>query len=294
MIDFLKYRYVCFAFSAVMMAAFVGAFIYKRAQKGQAFSYSVEFTGGTQVLFGFDKPITASQVVDALEKNGWTGAVTREFGPQEILVRVKEFGGDVMGLGERMREAIAQDIPDVQVKVLQVDSIGQGVGEALSWGSFKAVMIALVLMLLYTGLRFWSFSFALGAVVALFHDAIAILLMFLLLDKEISINVIGAILTILGYSINDTIVIFTQIRSNLKTMNLSPYQIANISLNETLRRTVLTSFATALIVLALIVLGGETLRDLSAALLVGIVFGTYSSIYIASPVMLLFYKQKKA
>ena len=117
----------------------------------------------------------------------------------------------------------------------------------------------------------------------------------MLFDKEISINLIAAMLATLGYSINDTIVIFTKIRNNIKIMrNKSIQEIINISINETLRRTIFTSVSTALVVISLIVLGGEALRDLSLALLIGIIFGTYSSIYIASPVMLLLYKEKKA
>ncbi|MGE4168396.1 MAG: protein translocase subunit SecF [Candidatus Babeliales bacterium] len=292
MINFLKYRYVCAFFSFAMMATFFGGFFYKRATKGQAFDYSVEFTGGTQVLLGFEKPIKSSEVIDILEKNGWSGAVTREFGPKEILIRVKEFSNDVTGLADRIKKSMEKEINST-VKVLQTDSIGQGVGESLAWNSMKAIIIGLILMLFYIAFRFWSVGYALGAVIALFHDAIAILLYFMLFDKEISSNVISAILAVLGYSINDTIVIFTQIRENLKTMRTLPIeQVINISLTQTLRRTILTSLSTALIVVSLIVLGGEALRDLSTALLIGIIFGTYSSIYIATTVMLMFYKEK--
>lgn len=273
-----------------MILAFVSVFAYKRIQTGHGFVYSIEFTGGTQGVFKFDIPVRSSQIIDILEKHGWSGIITREFGPHEILVRIKETANDVVGLGERMRTVLEEELK-TSVKLLQIDSIGQGIGQALSWNSLKAIIIGLALMLVYLAWRFWSFSYGMGAVVALFHDAIAILLFFLLFDKEISVNVIAAILAILGYSVNDTIVIFAQIRQNIKTIkNMSLHQIANLSLNQTLRRTILTSFATLLVVIALIVFGGETLRDLSLALLIGIIFGTYSSIYIASPVMLALHK----
>jgi preprotein translocase subunit SecF len=292
MIDFLKYRYICGFFSLAMFAIFIGAFYYKRATKGQAFSYSVEFTGGTQALLAFEKPVKSSEIIEILEKNGWSGAITREFGPKEILVRVKEFSSDVAGLSERIRSSIETSL-NTPVKVLQIDSIGQGIGEALAWNSIKAIIIGLLLMLLYIAWRFWSVSYGLGAVIALFHDIPAILLFFMLFNKEISSNVISAILAVLGYSINDTIVVFTRIRENIKTMpNIALEQVINLSLTQTLRRTILTSLSTALVVISLIVLGGEALRDLSTALLIGIVVGTYSSIYIASPVMLMFYKEK--
>ena len=292
MINFLKYRFICGLFSLAMIATFAGTYFYKKITTGHAFTYSVEFTGGTQVLLGFEKPIKSREIIDILDKAGLTGAITREFGPKEVLIRVKDFSNDTMGLGQRIRTTIEKAIGS-PVELLQNDSIGQGVGEALSASSTKAVLLGLLLMLLYIGWRFWSIAYALGAVVALFHDAIAILLFFLLFNKEISGNVIGAILAVLGYSINDTIVIFTQIRENVKKMKNVPIdEVVNISLNQTLRRTILTSVSTALIVLSLIVLGGEALRDLSTALLIGIIFGTYSSIYIASPVMLMFYKKK--
>ena len=161
--------------------------------------------------------------------------------------------------------------------------------------SLWAIIVALVLMLLYIAVRFWSFAYAMGAIVSLFHDAIVILLLFLITDKEISMNVIGAILAVLGYSINDTIVIFSRIRENVKRLpGESMYNIINISITETLSRTILTTFATTLVVIALFIFGGETLRDLSLALLVGIVFGIYSTIFIATPVLYMLYKEHKA
>lgn len=293
MIDFLKYRMVCGIFSALIMLSFAGLFFYKKSTRGQAFTYSVEFTGGTQVLLKFDKPITNAQLVDLLNKQGLHGVTTREFSSQEFLIRIKEFSNDPSGLAERIKNDLEKELPDTQISILKVDSIGESIGSALSWNSIKAVVIGLILMLLYIAFRFWSFAYATGAIVALAHDAIVILLFFMLFDKEISMNVIGAIMAVLGYSINDTIVIFARIRENARNIkNMSMERIVNLSINQTLRRTILTSFATTLVVLALIILGGEALRDLALALLIGIIFGTYSSIYIASPVMLLLYKEK--
>jgi len=134
---------------------------------------------------------------------------------------------------------------------------------------------------------------AIGSVVALFHDALLIVTVFMLFDLEISMYVIGAILAVLGYSINDTIIIFARIRENMgRLKNKSAEMIVNISINETLRRTLLTSFATTLVVLSLVAFGGEVLRPLSLVLLIGFIFGTYSSVFIASPIMLLFNKNK--
>ncbi len=286
MIDFLKYRPLTSLFSVCIFAAFIGGLFFKE------FNYSVDFTGGTQVLLGFEKPVTSAHVLSILENKGLTGATARDFSATEILVRVKAFESDAKGLGERIKNTLETAMPDNHVEIKQIDSVGAGVGASMRWKSMQAILVALLLMLLYIWWRFWSFSYAFGNVISLFHDAVVILAFFLLLNYEISLNVIAAILMILGYSINDTIVIFSRIRENAHKLPNTPIEkVVNISINETLRRTLLTSFATSLVVVALLIFGGEVLRTLSLAILVGIVFGTYSSIYIASPVMLLFYKK---
>lgn len=215
MIDFLKYRLVCAIFSMLIFGGFIGLYIYRTATRGYAFSYSVDFTGGTQVLLRFAKPVLDSQIKDILEKKGWSGPVMRDFSSTEIAVRLKQVSTDTKGFSENIKSALQEGMPDNKVEILSVDSVSGGIGEVLRWKSIYAVGLALFLMLLYIWFRFWSVSFGVGAVVALFHDAMVILFAFLLLDKEISINVISAILAVLGYSINDTIVIFTKIRQNL-------------------------------------------------------------------------------
>lgn len=295
MINFLKYRFVYGMFSLMFLLASLGVYIYKWQTRGYTFVYSVDFTGGTQVLLKFQKPVDVCELKDILENNGWKNPITREFSaPEEVLVRVSEFSNDPKGLAERMRLAIESKLPENQVTILQNEAVGPGVGQALRWNFFWAVLIALIAILIYIAIRFWSFAFATGAIVALIHDPVAILGVFLMFDREISINVIGVILAVIGYSINDTIVIFSRIRDNLvKMKGATLYEIVNTSINKTLRRSVLTSLATALTVLAMLIFGGEALRDFSLALLIGIVFGTYSSIYIASPVMMWLYKESK-
>lgn len=292
MIDFLKYRFFCAFISAAVLAAFVGVYFYKEKTRGYAFTYSIDFTGGTQVLLKFDKPVNSADVITKLDDLGWKGALTRDFSSTEMLVRVKEFSNDAKGLAERIKAGLITTMPDTHIEILQSEAVGAGVGASLRWKAIQAVLLACLLISLYIAFRF-KFAYAAGTVVALLHDAIAILACFLFLDKDISINMIGAILTVLGYSINDTVVIFTRIRENFKTMaGSSSYLIVNTSINQALRRTLLTSFATSLVVAALFFFGGETLRDFALALLVGIVVGTYSSIYIASPVMMLLRREK--
>lgn len=294
MIDFLKYRYWGFFFFLLTLGAFVGGYLYKMHTRGYSFVYSVDFTGGTQVLLEFSQPVSSEKVIHVLDSAGLTGATTREFSPTKVLVRVKQFEGDAAGLAIRIQKLLESEF-NLTVTIDQVDSVGAGIGESMRWKSTQAVAVGLLLMLLYIAFRFWSWGFAIGAVVSLFHDALLVLTIFLLFDLEISINVIGAILAVLGYSVNDTIIIFSRIRENMhKLSDTSLEHIVNVSTTETLRRTLLTSFATTLVVVSLVVFGGEVLRGLSLVLLIGFVFGTYSSIFVASPVMLLFSKRKQA
>lgn len=293
MIDFLKYRWLYATFSTALLAVFAGAFIYKYNTRGYAFIYSVDFTGGTQTILGFSNPIHSEKVLQILNKEGIQGAVARDFSDREILVRVREYSHDAEGVSERIRTLLQSNLPDNKVEIKAIDAVGKGEGATQWLKSVYAMILALLLMLIYTWWRFWSLAYGVGVLVSLFHDAIVILGLFLIFDYEISSNVIAAILAILGYSINDTIVIFARIRENISKMrNYSIYDVVNVSINETLRRTLLTSFATALVVFALLIFGGAALRTFALALLIGIAFGTYSSIAIASPVMLLLYKDK--
>ena len=284
--NFLKYRVPGALFSLMMIAAGVAVYV---ANGG--FKYSVDFTGGTELRVRFDQPEKTAEIKKAIH-NKWQGTVYNVLGANEIIVRVQESVEAKKNLENDILESVNEVSKDNKGTVLQVNSISNSVGRDLWASCLKAILIALALLMLYITLSF-QFAFAIGAVVAIAHDALVILAWFLFLDKEISIEVIGAILATLGYSINDTIIIFSRIRQNLKKeKGKSLYDIVNLSLNQTLRRTILTSVATALVVVSMFVFGGTTIRDLSLTFLLGIVFGTFSSICIASPVMMLFAKKK--
>jgi len=295
MIDFLKIRWAALIFSTAIIISFIGTYIYRVQVGKEPLNFSVDFTGGTVVRFKFDKEVPGHEIKTILDNAGWPGASIREFtSDNSVIVRVQAFESDAMGLAVRMKDAIAKDLPSTNITITQSESVGQTIGAALRKDSIWAVALALLAMLIYIILRFRSLGFALGAVFALLHDAIVILAVFMFSGLEISVNVIMAILAILGYSINDTIVIFTQIRKNLAHMgSASLYEVVNTSINQMLRRTLLTSLSTGLTVTALLVLGGEALRNLSIALLVGIIIGTYSSIYIACSTMMLIYNKKQ-
>lgn len=293
MINFLKWQnYGLFLFIALFFV-FAGVFAYKRATTGSAFLYSVDFTGGTQVLLRFSKQVSSAEVVKVLEANNFPQPVIREFSKTELLVRVAKHDANVEGTAQGIKRVLKENLADNDVEIRQVDSVGAGVGQSLWWSSLYAFVAGLAIMLVYILTRFWSFGFAFGAVGSLTHDAFVILLFCLLFNYEISAGVIAAILTVLGYSINDTIIIFARIRENMaKAARTTPIStVVNTSINETLRRTLLTTVSTVIVLVPLILFGGEVLRTLSILLMVGFIFGTYSSIYIASPLMLLFTKK---
>lgn len=285
--NFLKYRVPSAVLSVAIVVVGIAAYVVKGG-----FRYSVDFTGGTEVRVRFEKPENTAAIKKVVHDE-WQGTLYNILGLNEVIVRVQETVDKTKGLDEKILASINSVSVDNPGSVIQVNSISNSVGQSL-WAKFlKAIVISLILLLLYITLSF-QFAFAIGAIVGIVHDALVVLTFFLLLDKEMSIEVIGALLATLGYSINDTIIIFSRIRQNLKReKGQSLYNIVNLSLNQTLRRTILTSSATALVVLSQFVFGGPTIRDMSFALLLGIIFGTFSSIYIASPVMMLFSKDKE-
>jgi preprotein translocase subunit SecF len=290
MINFLKYRTLSFSLFALIVVVSVLLYVVRGG-----FNYSVDFTGGTQVILNFKKSVTSVEVRDILKNAGWADVSVSEFDSNDLRVRTQDISVEAVGLGEKMKDVLEKTLPENVVTVLQSDNVSESIGKTLVWSAVKALLIALLAMMAYIFIVF-RLSFALGAVIALIHDAFAVGLVFLALNWEVSIDVIAALLMILGYSINDTIVIFARIRESLANVHKSDVleDVVNGAINQTLRRTLLTSFSTLLVVLSLLFLGGEALRNLSFALFLGIIFGTYSSIFIASPFMLMFYKKKLA
>jgi preprotein translocase subunit SecF len=195
----------------------------------------------------------------------------------------------------KIKKAIAQGVPGNKMEVRGINMVGAEVSAETTWNAIYAIILSILILLLYIAFRF-EFAYGLGAVLALLHDMLFVLAFILVTGEQVSLHVLAAILAVLGYSVNDTIVIFSRIKENVKKFQgqgVSDYDIANLSINQTLSRTILTSFATTLSVLAILFLGGESLRGLSLIMFIGIVVGTYSSIYIASPVMLAVRSYKK-
>jgi len=244
--------------------------------------YGVDFTGGSLVEIQTTPPLHADQVRAAVDHAGYSGSEIQELSrPGQFLIRVESKPGN-QSPASGIAHAVQTEHPSARVEVLRVETVGPRVGSELRGAAIKAILFAMGLILIYVGIRYdWRYS--LGAVVALFHDVFITVGALSITNKEITLTVVAALLTIAGFSINDTIVIFDRIRERSKTLRREPpAKVMNIAVNETLSRTIITSFTVFLTVLSLYLLGGEVIHDFSFAMLVGVVFGTYSSVYVAS------------
>ena len=287
MFHFSQYRVQSVLLSLIVLFAGAAAYVHNGG-----FRYSVDFTGGTDIRMRFEKPENTAAIKKAIHDE-WKGTVYNIIDANEIIIRIQDTPETTENLDAKIQATVDAVSIDNPGRILQKNSLSSSVGDSLRNSSIKAIIIALLLMLVYIAMRF-KFAFAVGAVIALFHDALAVLACFLIINRPIDIDVVAAILAVLGYSINDTIVIFTQIRKNLIVMKGQALDvIVDTSINQTLRRTILTSASTSLVVGSMLVFGGDAIRSLSLAILLGIIFGTYSSIFIASSVMMAFYKENK-
>lgn len=241
----------------------------------------IDFTGGTLVQLKFDEPVDISAARASLLEQGFTKPMIQSFGGEdEILIRVP-----IEEAGEDFAERIAAAFVGKSIEFRRTESVGPKIGGELKGQSVEAVFAAMFGILLYITIRFDRY-YAVGAVAALFHDVLITLGIFSLLNLELDLAIIAAFLTIVGYSLNDTIVVFDRIRENVKGRSKSDlYEIVNRSINETLNRTIITSLTTFVVVLMLFLQGGEVIKYFAFALMVGVVVGTYSSIFVASPIM---------
>ena len=241
----------------------------------------IDFTGGTLAQLQFDTPVETGQVRQRLLDGGFDRPMIQRFGADnEVLIRLGV--GDV---GENFRQRLQTALAGLNFEIRRLESVGPKIGGELRGKAVQAVLFALLGILIYISLRFDRY-YAVGAVVALAHDVMITLGVFALLDLEIDLAIVAAFLTIVGYSLNDTIVVFDRIRENTKLRRKDDFFFTvNRSVNETLNRTIITSLTTFMVVLMLYLMGGEVIKYFAFALIVGVLVGTYSSIYVASPLM---------
>ena len=260
--------------------------------------FGIDFAGGTLVQLKFESPPNLSDIRDGLKGLGLADSTIQEFGsPNHILIRMERSPGALEEMGTTLKEALAKNINPDTITVERVEMVGPKVGKDLREKAMLSILYAIIGIVIYISWRF-EFQYAIAAIIALMHDVMLTMGAFSVMDKEFTLVVVAAFLAIIGYSLNDTIVVFDRIRENWRRRGKeSLISIINTSINQTLSRTLLTSGTTLLVVVSLFVLGGEIIHDFAFALLVGVVVGTYSSVFIAS-VFLVFWesrsKRKKA
>jgi preprotein translocase subunit SecF len=284
-IDFMSKRKIAFIVSGVL--ALLGLIATVQIMRGAA-NLGIDFAGGTAVQLKFDQPIQIDAARDALESNGLGNAELQEFvDDQKLLVRVKAGTTIEEKIAARVVAVFAKEFPDNHFVVDATTEIGPTVGKKLQQDALIAVLISFAGIILYIAARF-EFRFGVAAAIATFHDVLAVLGGFYLLDKEITLLVVTALLTLAGYSLTDTVVVFDRIRENLKLRRRDSIEtVINNGINQVLSRTIVTSLTVVLVLIPLTLAGGEVLHDFSLALLSGVIIGTYSSIFVASPVLVL-------
>jgi preprotein translocase SecF subunit len=281
---FMKHRRIAYFFSSSIAIATIVWLVVHGGPK-----YSVDFTGGTLLQIRLSQVMPADQIRAALDASGVRSYELQQMtgeNKSEFLLRLKPEEGQQRDAFTSVKSAIEAKMPGTQVELRRTENVGPKVGKELRSKAIWAILGSLGGILLYVGLRY-EFKFAFGAVAALFHDVLVTLGVLCFAGREVSLTVVAALLTIAGYSINDTIVVFDRIRERSKALRKEKHSRAmDIAVNETLSRTVITAFTVFLTALALFIWGGEVLRDFSFAMLVGTIFGTYSSVYVASALAL--------
>jgi preprotein translocase subunit SecF len=291
-IPFTRYRKLAFLFStAINLAVLLGLFLIGP-------NLGVDFAGGTMIHLKFHQQVTISEIRKALEKVGLGSGVVQDFGEpgaHEYLLRLDKTPAELGALGDQVKKSLADQFGADRFEVRRIESVGPQIGEDLRFRGTMSVIVATVMMGIYIWIRFgaafgarFGLLFGTGAVIALIHDVLVTVGALMLANYEFDLTVIAALLTIVGFSVNDTVVICDRIRENLRKIKRESLEsIINTSINETLSRTILTT-STALMVLAsLYFLGGDVIKPFAFALLVGFISGVYSTIFIAGPVILL-------
>jgi len=274
-IDFLAWRKIAIIFSSIFLVLSIGSLLVKEL------NYGLDFTGGTLVELSYPGEANITNIRETLVDGGFNGAQVANFGSStEVLIKLPGTVSD--SLGSEIVSLLSTNNSDQVIDLRRIEYVGPQIGSELRDDGGTAMLIALAFMMLYIAFRFQS-MFAGAAVVALVHDVIIVVGIFSLIQIEFDLTVLAALLAVIGYSLNDTIVVSDRIRENLRSAELeSTEDIINLSLNQTLGRTLITSLTTLLVLFSLYFLGGELIKNFALALIFGVVIGTYSSIYIAA------------
>lgn len=284
--DFMGKKNIGFVISAILIILSIAAFF---ARGG--FNMGIDFTGGSIVQIKFlGKTTNANEIKGAIEPLGFQTVDIQQYGNEldnEFLLRLSSISEDTKGLDEQIKSTLERTYGAGVVDIRSSEMVGPQVGGELRKKGVNAIIAAIVCIFFYIAFRF-EFKFASGAVAALIHDVIITIGAMCLLNKEFNLTIVAALLTVVGYSINDTVVVYDRIRENLRKSRKSKFEtVINRSINETLSRTILTSLTTLLVLVSIFIFGGGVIHNFAYAMLVGVIVGTYSSIFIASPIVVL-------
>ncbi len=281
--DFLGKKKYTLWISAVAILLSIGSIFFHGGLR-----YGVDFAGGILIQIRFPKNIHISEIREAMERMGSKEAMVQAFGGEnEFLIRIEKTKEDLEEMSKKIQLYLQEQFKDKSLEIRRVEVVGPKVGKDLKKKALWAVGLSFLGMLIYVAWRFREVSYGLGGIAALAHDVIVTYGALSITNREYSLTVLAVILTIIGFSINDTIVIFDRVRENVKKMRKESLEtIFNTSVNETLGRTILTSGTVMMVVLILFFFGGPVINDFAFTLIVGLVSGTYSTVYIASPVVL--------
>jgi preprotein translocase subunit SecF len=279
-IDFLAWRKIAIVFSSIFLVISIGSIAIKELNWG------LDFTGGTLVELSYPEEANISEIRNSLSQGGFEGAQVANFGSsREVLIKLPGTVSD--SLGSEIVSLLSKENTDLNIDLRRIEYVGPQIGSELRDDGGTSMLIALAFMMLYIAFRFQS-MFAGAAVIALVHDVVIVVGIFSLIQIEFDLTVLAAILAVIGYSLNDTIVVSDRIRENLRSSELeNTEEIINKSLNQTLGRTLITSLTTLLVLFSLYLLGGELIKNFALALIFGVVIGTYSSIYIAANALIM-------
>ena len=275
---FMKYRKIAGIISITLFIISVASLFFR------GLSLGLDFSGGTLIEVSYETPISLEEVRSSLESNGYADSQVVNFGTNlDVLIKVADQSGN-SSVGEDIFNILRnQEIP---IELKRVEFVGPQVGDELRDQGGLGMLIALFMILIYVAFRF-QYKFALGAVTALGHDVVIILGLFSIFSWDFDLTVLAALLAVIGYSLNDTIVVSDRIRENFRTERvLEPIDMVDLSLNQTLGRTIVTSLTTLLVLFALFIFGGELIRGFSLALIIGVLIGTYSSIYVVANMLM--------
>jgi preprotein translocase subunit SecF len=280
--DFMGKRYIAYAVSAVLLLSGVVSLVMKGGPK-----LGIDFTGGTLVQLGFKQNVPLAELRGLLASDHYGDAELQDFPEaKSVIIRVPRSQTSAVLLGQEMQKIVAEKFPGSEPDVQRAEYVGPAVGRALANQAFMAIVWATVLIIIYVAIRFRSTLWGVCSIAALVHDVLSVVGMFSILNKEISVTVVAGILTLAGYSMNDTIVVYDRMRENLRLSKKEDLgQIINRSINETLSRTIMTSMTVAITVAVLFFFGGTVIHDFAFAMLWGVFVGSYSSIFVAAPII---------